>query len=112
MTNVARAALVAAAITLTVPPHAAAQSSTIRVTIAEGWHAGTYDMSEHCEAQPGPHQSTHIRAFRVEAVPRKTPRSMELCAASKEGRLYGFVVSLIFPGAGGEQARYQIFAIP
>jgi hypothetical protein len=112
MTNVARAALVAAAITLTVPPHAAAQSSTIRVTIAGGPHAGTYEMSEQCEVQPDSYPSMHIMAFRVGAVPPKTPGSMEFFTASKEGRPDGFVVSMIFPGAGGEQARYQIFAIP
>jgi hypothetical protein len=112
MTTIARAALMAAAFTLLAVPRASAQSSAIRVTISGGPHAGTYEMSEQCEVQPDSYPSMHIMAFRVGAVPPKTPRSMEFFTASKKGNPDGFVVSMIFPGAGGEQARYQIFAIP
>ena len=46
MTILARAARFAAALMLVAAPHCAAQSSTVRVTIAGGPHAGTYEMKD------------------------------------------------------------------
>jgi hypothetical protein len=112
MTFRARAAAFAAAFTLVAGSQLDAQSSTIRVTIAGGPHAGTYEMSEQCDLRPNSYPAMHIMAFRVGVLPPKTPSSMEFFAASGKGKPDGFVVSLIFPGAGGEQARYEIFAIP
>jgi hypothetical protein len=69
-------------------------------------------MSEQCDLRPDAYPSMHIMAFRTGVVPPKTPSSMEFFSASKKGKPDGFVVSMIFPSAGGEQARYEIFAIP
>ncbi|HEU4828379.1 MAG TPA: hypothetical protein VFT04_04215 [Gemmatimonadales bacterium] len=112
MTNIARAALFAAAIIFPAPPHAAAQSSTIRVTISGGPHAGTYEMAEQCDVQANAYPAMHIMAFTVGAARPKSPSTMEFFLASGKGKPDGFVVAVVFPIEGGEQPRYEIFAIP
>lgn len=107
-----RAAAFAATLTLVAVPRLDAQSGTIRVTIAGGPHAGTYEMSEQCDLQPNAYPTIHIMAFHTGVVPPGTPRTMEFFTASGKGKPDGFVVSMIFPTAGGQQARYEIFAIP
>ena len=113
MTILARAAALAAVLTLASTMQAAAQSSTqsstIRVTIASGPHAGTYEMAEQCELQPDAYPAVHIMAFTTGVQPPKTPRTMEFFLASAKGKPDGFVVSVQFLGKGG---TYQIFAIP
>ena len=111
MTKVARAAGVAAAVTLVAASHAAAQS-TIRVTIAGGPHAGTYEMSEQCEVQPNAYPALHLMAFTVGASNPKAPSTMEFFLASGKGKPDGFVVAVAFPKQAGKYPRYEIFAIP
>jgi hypothetical protein len=108
-TILARAAALAAVLTLASTTQAAAQSGTIRVTIASGPHAGTYEMAEQCELRPDAYPALHIMAFTTGVQPPKTPRTMEFFLASAKGKPDGFVVSVQFLGKGG---TYQIFAIP
>jgi hypothetical protein len=109
MTTLTRAAMVAATFTLLAAPHARAQSSSIRVTIASGPHAGTYELKEQCEMQADRYPAVHIMAFTTGVQPPKTPKTMEFFLASAKGKPDGFVVSVQFLGRGG---RYEIFAIP
>jgi hypothetical protein len=109
MTTLTRAAMVAATFTLLAAPHARAQSSSIRVTIASGPHAGTYELKEQCEMQADRYPAVHIMAFTTGVQPPKTPKTMEFFLASAKGQPDGFVVSVQFLGRGG---RYEIFAIP
>lgn len=110
MTFLARAAAFAAAFTLVVAAPVDAQSSTIRITIASGPHAGTYEMQETCEVSPNSYPALYIMAFTTGIVDAKTPVKMEFFTASKKGKPDGFVVSVHFRGPG--QDRYEIFAIP
>ena len=110
MSILARAAAGAAVFALVVPAPLDAQSSTIRVTIASGPHAGTYEMQETCEVNPNSYPALYIMAFTTGTADAKIPSKMEFFTASKKGMPDGFVVSLHFRGGG--QDRYEIFAIP
>ena len=112
MKIVARAALMAAALTLVVIPSASAQSSTIRVTISGGPHAGTYEMSEQCDVQANAYPAMHLMAFTIGAANPEAPRTMEFFLASAKGKPDGFGVAVVFPIQAGKQPRYEIFAIP
>lgn len=109
MTILARAAALAAVLTLASANQVEAQSSTIRVTIASGPHAGTYEMADECEQQTNGYPAVNIVAFTTGVQPPKTPHLMQFFLASAKGKPDGFVVSVQFHGAGG---RYDIFAIP
>lgn len=111
MTILSRATAFAAALTLVAASHGAAQS-TIRVTIAGGPHAGTYEMSEQCDLQANAYPAMHIMAFTVGAAKPKAPRTMEFVLASAKGKPDGFVVAVVFPIQAGKQPRYEIYAIP
>ena len=109
MTILARAAALAAVLTLASAMQAAAQSGTIRVTIASGPHAGTYEMAEECEQQSNGYPAVNIMAFTTGVQPPKTPHLMQFFLASAKGKPDGFVVSVQFHGKDG---RYDIYAIP
>ena len=109
MTILPRAAALAAVLTLASTMQAAAQSSTIRVTIASGPHAGTYEMAEECEQQTTGYPAVNIVAFTTGVQPPKTPHLMQFFLASAKGKPDGFVVSVQFHGKDG---RYDIYAIP
>ena len=109
MTGLARAAAFAAAFTLIAAARLDAQAGTIRVTIASGPHAGTYEMAQQCELQPDAYPVVHIMAFTTGVQPPKTPHLMQFFLASAKGKPDGFVVSVQFREKGG---TYQIFAIP
>jgi hypothetical protein len=111
MTRVARAACFAATFALLTASHASAQS-TIRVTIAGGPHAGTYEMSEECVVQPNAYPAIHLMAFTVGTSNPKAPSTMEFFLASAKGKPDGFVVAVAFPKQAGKYPRYEIFAIP
>jgi hypothetical protein len=71
MTFLARAAAFAAAFTLVAGSLLDAQSSTIRVTIGGGPHAGTYEMSDQCDLQPNSYPAMHIARYEIFAIPRE-----------------------------------------
>ena len=110
MSILVRVAAVAAVFTLAAPAGLVAQSSKITVTIASGPHAGTYEMQETCEVNPGSYPALYIMAFTTGTTDPKTPSKMEFFTASKKGKPDGFVVSVHFRGGG--QDRFEIFAIP
>ena len=112
MTIPIRAAVFAAAFTLVAAARVDAQSSTIRVTIAGGPHAGTYEMKDQCEVHPNSYPALNIMAFVTGTADPKTPRSMEFFTAAGKGKPDGFVVNVVFQGMAGKLVRYEIFAIP
>ena len=108
MTVLARAAALAAAVTIAAASSAEAQAGTIRVTIAGGPHAGTYQMSDQCEVTPGKFPALHIMAFDAAiTAPPKGPRTMEFFSTDGKGKPDGFVVAVKF-----QKENYEIYAIP
>ena len=112
MTILARAAAFAAAITLVAAARLEAQSSTIRVTIAGGPHAGTYEKADLCAVNGDKFPSMFMMAYTVGTVGPKTPRSIEFFSAAGKGKPDGFVVNVLFRGGAGERIAYEIYAIP
>ena len=111
MTFFTRAAALAAAFGLVAASHLDAQSSTARVTIGGGPHAGTYEISGQCDLTPGQFPSMFIMAFKVGAVPPNEPKSIEFFTADGKGKPDGFVVNVLFYPAG-KRIAYEIYAIP
>ena len=111
MKSSVRAAALAAALTLIASSHLQAQSSSVRVTIAGGPHAGTYEIPGECDLTPGKFPSMFIMAFKVGAVPPNLPRSIEFFSADGKGKPDGFVVNVLFYPAG-KRVAYEIYAIP
>jgi hypothetical protein len=112
MTTFARAAVLAAAVALAGLPRLDAQSSSIRVTIAGGPHAGTYEMKDQCEVRPNSYPALYIMAFTTGTANPKVPRTMEFFTASGKGKPVGFVVAVKFSTKPGVRGTYEIFAIP
>jgi hypothetical protein len=110
MTILARAAVFAAAFTLVAASHLEAQSSKVRVTIAGGPHAGTYEKTDFCELKDT-FPSMFIMAYTVGAMEPKNPRSIEFFTASGKGKPDGFLLKVDFMQPGNSTA-YEIFAIP
>ena len=109
MTILARAAVFAAAFMLIAASQLDAQSSTVRVTIADGPHAGTYEKTDFCElADTFP--SIFMLAYTVGAMGPKNPRSIAFFTASGKGP-DGFLLKVEFIQPGNSTA-YEIFAIP
>ena len=111
MKSLARTAALAAAFTLAAASHVEAQSSTVRVTLAGGPHAGTYEIPGQCDLTPGQFPSMFIMAFKVGAVPPNLPRSIEFFSVDGKGKPDGFVVNVLFYPAG-KRVAYEIYAIP
>lgn len=110
MTILARAAGFAAAFTLIAASQLDAQSSTVRVTIADGPHAGTYEKTDFCELKDT-FPSMFMMAYTVGAMGPKNPRSIEFFTASGKGKPDGFLLKVDFIEPGSSTA-YEIFAIP
>jgi hypothetical protein len=106
----ARAAAIATAFALVAVSRVDAQSSTIRITIAGGPHAGTYDKTDFCEVSDT-FPSVFIMAYTVGATGPKNPRSIEFAAASGKGKPDGFLLKVQF-SEPGKSAAYEIVAIP
>ena len=111
MTSLARAATVAAAIILAAASRVDAQSSTVRVTLAGGPHAGTYEIPGQCDLTPGEFPSMFIIAFKVGAVAPNSPRSIEFALAEGKGKPDGFLVNVLFH-PHGKRVAYEIYAVP
>lgn len=115
MTMLARAAwFAAAALLLAAAPRSEAQSSSIRVTIAGGPHAGTYELKrDQCDALNG----QIISMFTPEKPAGRTagssaPESMELYTEPGKGKPDGFAVRVDFRSKSGQRIGYEIYAIP
>ncbi len=111
MTSLSRAAASAAAFTLVAASQLDAQSSTVRVTIAGGPHAGTYEMKDVCDASGTWYPSMFMMAYTVGTVGPKTPRSIEFFTASVKGKPDGFALVVTFTQPG-KSTPYEIYAIP
>ncbi|HUF35336.1 MAG TPA: hypothetical protein VMN37_05255 [Gemmatimonadales bacterium] len=111
MTMHARGAGFAAALLLVAAPRIEAQSSSIRVTIAGGQHAGTHELKgDHCRVLNG-----QIRAvFTPEGgtVGSGTPEFIELYTVPGKGKSDGFGVRVLFLLESGRQTVYEIHATP
>jgi hypothetical protein len=112
MTTLARAARFAAALMLVAAPRTEAQSSSIRVTIAGGPHAGTYELKrDQCDALNG----EIISMFTPEkpgTAGSSAPESIELYTEPGKGKPDGFAVSVDFRAKSGKRIVYEIYAIP
>lgn len=114
MTILARATRFAAALMLVTAPRGEAQSSSIRVTIAGGPHAGTYELKrDQCDALDG----QIISMFTPEKPTGGTAgssalESMELYTEPGKGKTDGFAVIVDFRSKSGPRITYEIYAIP
>lgn len=114
MTNTARAASYAAALMLVIAPGTEAQSSSIRVTIGGGPHAGSYELKrDQCDALNG----QIISMFTPETPAGRTagsstPESIELYTEPGKGKPDGFAVRVDFRSKSGQRIVYEIYAIP
>jgi hypothetical protein len=111
VTILARAAVFAAAFTLLAASHLEAQSSTIRVTIAGGPHAGTYEMKDVCDASGSWFPSMFMMAWATSPIGPNALKSIEFFTASVKGKPDGFAVVVTLQPKG-EQIAYEICAIP
>ena len=112
MTKLARAAGFAAALMLVAAPRSEAQSSSIRVTIAGGPHAGSYELKrDQCDALDG----QIISMFTPEkpaGAGSSAPESIELYTEPGKGKPDGFAVRVDFRSKAGQRIAYEIYAIP
>jgi hypothetical protein len=108
-----RAAGLAATILLIAAPRAEAQESSVRLTIAGGPHAGTYELAHgHCSA---PDQSI-AALFRPQldgqAAGQRGLESIEVYTEPGKGKPDGLAMSADFRAKSGKRIEYQIYAIP
>ena len=109
MMILSRAAAFAAVCTLVGASHLDAQSSTVRVTIAGGPHAGTYEKTDFCEVNDT-FPSMFIMAYTVTPLP-KHPKSIEFATAPGSGKADGFLLKVTF-SEPGKSTAYEVFTIP
>jgi len=105
-----RAVSFAAALMLVAAPRIEAQSS-IRVTIAGGPHAGTYEMNDVCDASGTWFPSMFMMAWAKTASGPNALKSIEFFTASVKGKPDGFAVVVTLQPKG-EKIAYEIYAIP
>jgi hypothetical protein len=95
-------------------PRTEAQSSSIRVTIAGGPHAGSYELKRgQCDALEG----QIISMFTPDKPAGGTagssaPESIELYTEPGKGKSDGFAVRVDFRSKSGQRIVYDIYAIP
>ena len=108
-----RAAGLAAALALVAAPRTEAQSSSIRITIGGGPHAGTYEFEGgQCDALDGSVISMFTPETAGVAAGPRTPESMEVYTVPGHGKPDGFAVSVDFRAKSGQRIVYEIYAIP
>jgi hypothetical protein len=94
-------------------PRLEAQSSAIRVTIARGPHAGSYELARgQCDALDGQIISMFTPDLASVAAGPKTPESMELYTEPGRGKPDGLAVNVDFRSKSGQRIVYEIYAIP
>lgn len=113
MTSLVRAASLVTALMLVATAAAEAQSSSIRITIGSGPHAGTYELQRgQCDAL----DASIISMFtpRMAGMPEgpKVPESMEVYTEPGRGKADGFAVNVDFRAKSGQRIVYEIYAIP
>lgn len=109
----ARAAALAAALTLVAAPRAEAQDSSLRVTIAGGPHAGTYELTRgQCDALDGSIISMFTPALARQAAGKNGLESIEVYTTPGNGKPDGWAVTADFRAKSGKRVVYEIYAMP
>lgn len=112
MTILARPAAFAALFTVVTASPVAAQSSSIKVTIASGPHAGTYEMAAlYCDMNPDQFPSMDLAANSMGTGQRTGPASMSFFTGSAKGKPDAFVVDVRFH-VQNKLYQYEILTIP
>jgi hypothetical protein len=91
-------------------PRLEAQSSSIRVTIAGGQHAGTHEMKDECTVLNG--RISALFTATGGTLGDGTPEAIEFWTLPGKGKPDGFGVFLLFVLKSGGQAKYEIYTIP
>ena len=113
MTTHARTAGLFAALLTIAAAQVDAQSSSLRVTIGSGPHAGTYAFTRgQCDALGGQVISMFTPKLAGIAAGPSVPESMELYTEPGRGGPDGFSVIVDFRSRTGERITYEIYAIP
>ena len=110
MSILARAAAFAATLTLVAASRGEAQSSSTRVTIGGGPHAGTHELKdEECSVLDG--KITVVFTATGGTVGDKTPEFIEFWTLPAKGKPDGFGVRVMFL-TSGRQVVYEIHSVP
>jgi hypothetical protein len=113
MAMLVRAAGLVAVLMLVAAPRTEAQSSSIRVTIGGGPHAGTYEFKGgQCDALDGQVISMFTPELAGVAAGPKLPESIEVYTEPGLGKPDGFAVNVDFRAKSGQRIVYEIYAIP
>ena len=111
MSILARAAALAATLTLVVAWRGEAQTSSTRVTIGGGPHAGTHELKdEECSVLDG--KITVIFTATGGTVGDNTPEFIEFWTLPGKGKPDGFGVRVLFRLKSGRDAVYEIHSVP
>ena len=108
-----RAAGLAATILLIAAPGAEAQESFVRLTIAGGPHAGTYELAHgQCDALDHSIISMFTPKLAGQAAGPNGLESIEVYTEPGKERPDGLAVSADFRAKSGKRIVYEIYAIP
>ena len=107
MITLARAAGLAAALTLIAAPRGEAQDSSLRLTIAGGPHAGSYELTRgQCDALKGSIISMFTPELARQAAGKNGLESIEVYTTPGEGRPDGWAVTADFRAGSGKRVVY------
>lgn len=110
---IARAAAAAATCAVLTASPAEAQSSTMRITIAGGPHAGTYEYQRgQCDALDGQVISEFTPELSGVTPGPKVPEAMEVYTEPGRGGADGVSVRVHFRTPSRQRVVYEIYAIP
>ena len=92
---------------------ATAQDSSLRLTIAGGPHAGTYELAHgQCDALKGSIISMFTPQLAGQAAGRNGLESMEVYTTPGNGKPDGWAVTADFRAKSGKRVVYEIYAMP
>jgi hypothetical protein len=92
---------------------AAAQDSSLRLTITGGPHAGTYELAHgQCDALEGSIISMFTPQLAGQAAGRNGLESMEVYTTPGDGKPDGWAVTADFRAKSGKRVVYEIYAMP
>ena len=112
ITKVARAALPAVLLVLGAQ-RIEAQESSLRLTIAGGPHAGTYELAHgQCDALEGSIISMFTPQLSGQDAGRNGLESIEVYTTPGNGKPDGWAVTADFRAKSGKRVVYEIYAMP
>lgn len=113
MGTLLRASSLAVGLVVLAAPAAAGQTSTMRVVISKGPHAGTYDLKNgQCDALDGQVISMFTPKLSGLSEGPRGLESMEVYTEPAKAGPDGFSVRVDFRTPSGQRVAYQIYAIP